>query len=272
MARSLPRFSSRSTRPHCSPNPAPAPSPSSRPQHPVTRPQAPAQWRAGRRSLGGHDVAAHRCRCRADGRGNLRSHAFALTQISHLDRINDEPLRQAAKGERDSECRIEPETVRARGRTCAGCGPGGIRCRPWSRPVKHKSVVPPRLRRVRPHGIHDDRERSIRPRLDEPGRITIAHHQFNAAGQLPVQPLNHCWSDVVIAACLPDRATGRLLTQFGQVVSAGQPGGAGGGLGPTSDNPFRSVIVRAVEIVYAMEESLRIIEAYQQPRTFALDP
>jgi len=32
------------------------------------------------------------------------------------------------------------------------------------------------------------------------------------------------------------------------------------------------VIVRAVEIVYAMEESLRIIEAYQQPRTFALDP
>ena len=37
------------------------------------------------------------------------------------------------------------------------------------------------------------------------------------------------------------------------------------GLGPTSDNPFRSVIVRAVEIVYAIEEALRIIDAYEPP-------
>ncbi len=38
-------------------------------------------------------------------------------------------------------------------------------------------------------------------------------------------------------------------------------------LGSTSDNPFRSVIVRAVEIVYAIEESLRIIEEYEPPRS-----
>lgn len=37
------------------------------------------------------------------------------------------------------------------------------------------------------------------------------------------------------------------------------------GLGPSTGNPFRSVIVRAVEIVYAIEESLRIIEAYEPP-------
>ena len=37
------------------------------------------------------------------------------------------------------------------------------------------------------------------------------------------------------------------------------------GLGPTSDNPFRSVIVRAVETVYAVEEALRIIDAYEPP-------
>ena len=37
------------------------------------------------------------------------------------------------------------------------------------------------------------------------------------------------------------------------------------GLGPTSDNPFRSVIVRAVETVYAIEEALRIIDAYEPP-------
>jgi sulfhydrogenase subunit alpha len=37
------------------------------------------------------------------------------------------------------------------------------------------------------------------------------------------------------------------------------------GLGPTCDNPFRSIIVRAVETVYAIEEALRLIEAYEPP-------
>ncbi len=37
------------------------------------------------------------------------------------------------------------------------------------------------------------------------------------------------------------------------------------GLGPTCDNPFRSIIVRAVETVYAVEEALRLIEAYVPP-------
>jgi sulfhydrogenase subunit alpha len=35
------------------------------------------------------------------------------------------------------------------------------------------------------------------------------------------------------------------------------------GLGPACDNPFRSIIVRAVETVYAIEEALRLIEAYE---------
>jgi coenzyme F420-reducing hydrogenase alpha subunit len=37
------------------------------------------------------------------------------------------------------------------------------------------------------------------------------------------------------------------------------------GLGPTSGNPFRSVIVRAVETVYAIDEALRIIAGYEPP-------
>ena len=37
------------------------------------------------------------------------------------------------------------------------------------------------------------------------------------------------------------------------------------GLGPVCDNPFRSIIVRAVEVVYAIEEALRLIAAYQPP-------
>jgi coenzyme F420-reducing hydrogenase alpha subunit len=37
------------------------------------------------------------------------------------------------------------------------------------------------------------------------------------------------------------------------------------GLSADCRNPFRSIIVRAVEVVYAIEESLRIIDEYQRP-------
>ena len=37
------------------------------------------------------------------------------------------------------------------------------------------------------------------------------------------------------------------------------------GLGPTCTNPFRSIIVRAVEMLYACDEALRLIEAYEPP-------
>ena len=37
------------------------------------------------------------------------------------------------------------------------------------------------------------------------------------------------------------------------------------GLGPTCRNPFQSIVVRAVEIVCAVEEALRLIDAYQPP-------
>ena len=37
------------------------------------------------------------------------------------------------------------------------------------------------------------------------------------------------------------------------------------GLGETCTNPFRSIVVRAVEVVYACDEALRIIEAYREP-------
>ncbi|MFK0246033.1 Ni/Fe hydrogenase subunit alpha [Amycolatopsis azurea] len=37
------------------------------------------------------------------------------------------------------------------------------------------------------------------------------------------------------------------------------------GLGPRCRDPFRSIVVRAVEIVYAVEEALRIIEDYERP-------
>jgi sulfhydrogenase subunit alpha len=37
------------------------------------------------------------------------------------------------------------------------------------------------------------------------------------------------------------------------------------GLGPVCRNPFRSIVVRSVEILYALDEALRIIAAYNEP-------
>jgi coenzyme F420-reducing hydrogenase alpha subunit len=42
------------------------------------------------------------------------------------------------------------------------------------------------------------------------------------------------------------------------------------GLGPDCHNPFRSIIVRAVEIVCAIEEALRLIDGYRLPATPAI--
>jgi coenzyme F420-reducing hydrogenase alpha subunit len=42
------------------------------------------------------------------------------------------------------------------------------------------------------------------------------------------------------------------------------------GLGPLCRNPFQSIVVRALEIVYACEEALRLIAAYQPPALAAL--
>ncbi|UXA14706.1 Ni/Fe hydrogenase subunit alpha [Mycobacterium sp. SMC-8] len=40
---------------------------------------------------------------------------------------------------------------------------------------------------------------------------------------------------------------------------------ADAGLAATCRNPFRSIVVRAVEVVYALDEALRIIDSYQPP-------
>ena len=40
---------------------------------------------------------------------------------------------------------------------------------------------------------------------------------------------------------------------------------AAAGLGRVCRNPFRSILVRAVEVIYAIEESLRIIAEYERP-------
>jgi coenzyme F420-reducing hydrogenase alpha subunit len=43
------------------------------------------------------------------------------------------------------------------------------------------------------------------------------------------------------------------------------------GLGPVCRNPFQSIVVRSVEILYALDEALRLIEGYEEPERPAVE-
>ncbi len=57
----------------------------------------------------------------------------------------------------------------------------------------------------------------------------------------------------------------RYALNFGRLPANIQNIAAQAGLGKVVRNPFRSIIVRSIEVLYACEEALRIIDDYQEP-------
>jgi coenzyme F420-reducing hydrogenase alpha subunit len=57
----------------------------------------------------------------------------------------------------------------------------------------------------------------------------------------------------------------RYSLNFDRLPPDIQQAAAAAGLGPVCRNPFRSIVVRAVEVLFAFDEALRIIAAYQEP-------
>ena len=57
----------------------------------------------------------------------------------------------------------------------------------------------------------------------------------------------------------------RYALNFDRLPASVQALARQAGLGPVCRNPFKSIIVRALEIVYACEEALRLIAAYEPP-------
>ncbi|MCS7042400.1 MAG: Ni/Fe hydrogenase subunit alpha [Bryobacteraceae bacterium] len=57
----------------------------------------------------------------------------------------------------------------------------------------------------------------------------------------------------------------RFNLNFAQLTGKARQAAAQAGLVPPVRNPFRSIVVRAVETVFAVEEALRIIAAYEPP-------
>jgi len=62
----------------------------------------------------------------------------------------------------------------------------------------------------------------------------------------------------------------RYNLNFDRLTPLAQETAREAGLGPVCTNPFKSIIVRAVETLYAVEEALAIIEAYERPEAPAV--
>jgi len=63
----------------------------------------------------------------------------------------------------------------------------------------------------------------------------------------------------------------RYSLNFDRLPRVAQEAARSAGLGPVCRNPFRSIVVRAVETVFAIDEALRIIAAYEPPERAAVD-
>ena len=62
----------------------------------------------------------------------------------------------------------------------------------------------------------------------------------------------------------------RYALNFDRLPPSIQLAAKAAGLGPVCKNPFQSISVRAVEVLYAVEEALRIIDAYEPPEESAI--
>lgn len=62
----------------------------------------------------------------------------------------------------------------------------------------------------------------------------------------------------------------RYALNFDRLPSEIQEAAKAAGLGPVCANPFQSITVRAVEVLYAVTEALRIIDAYDPPEASSI--
>jgi sulfhydrogenase subunit alpha len=87
-------------------------------------------------------------------------------------------------------------------------------------------------------------------------RSTALHARLRGGGSYLVGPL------------------ARYSLNFDRLSPLAQGAARASGLGPSCANPYRSIVVRAVEVLYACDEALRIIEEYEEPErpAVAIEP
>jgi coenzyme F420-reducing hydrogenase alpha subunit len=115
--------------------------------------------------------------------------------------------------------------------------------------------------------------------LRRPGRYPIESGRVASSDGLDTTPSG--FADLVAeehvsrSTALHARIEGRLdyltgpLARYAlnatELPEVARQAAASAGLGPVCKNPFQSIVVRAVELVFACHEALRLIEAYEPP-------
>jgi sulfhydrogenase subunit alpha len=84
------------------------------------------------------------------------------------------------------------------------------------------------------------------------------------------------WSNALHSRMVDGRAylvgpLARFALNFDRLSDGARAAAAEAGVGPDVRNPFRSIVVRSVEMVFAAEEALRLIAEYERPDAPAVD-
>jgi sulfhydrogenase subunit alpha len=103
-------------------------------------------------------------------------------------------------------------------------------------------------------------------RLGSTGGLAIDVRDYNAhfeEQQVPYSTALHSVLRDRGAYCVGPLA--RYNLNFNRLSPLAQDAARDAGLSPACNNPFQSIIVRSVEVLYACDEALRLIEAYEMP-------
>ncbi len=113
---------------------------------------------------------------------------------------------------------------------------------------------------------HPDEYPLTEGRLVSTGGLDIPVRQFES-----VFSEEHVEHSNALHGVMKDQASylvgplARYGLNFDRLSPMAQEAARSAGLGPVCRNPFRSIVVRAVELVYACDEALRIIAGYEPP-------
>ena len=124
--------------------------------------------------------------------------------------------------------------------------------------------------------------------LSEPGEYPIDRGRLVSSRGLDIAPHEfdehvveeHVEHSNALYARLRERGAylagplARYNLNFERLSPLAQEAAREAGLGPVCRNPFQSIVVRAVEVLYAFDEALRIVDAYEEPErpAVALEP
>ncbi len=121
--------------------------------------------------------------------------------------------------------------------------------------------------------------------LSEPDAYAIEDGRLASSGGLDIGPASyeehfteqHVEHSTALQSRLKDGGTyflgpmARYALSSDRLSPLAREAAAEAGLGPVCRNPFQSIVVRAVEILYALDEALRLIDAYEPPDPPALE-